>query len=144
MAREEYLANLERLLTEGYGRGDADMLDTLVASSFVDHGLPESFPPSAKGAKDYVLAMRKAMPDLHYTIEDSFLQGSRAALRATGHGTMSGSLFGHPASGKAASWTEIHIFGVEGGKLTDHWAAIDWLKMFQEFGLVPGLRSVEI
>ena len=144
MTREDSLIALERLLTEGYGRGDAEVLDTLVASQFVDHGLPESFHPSAKGAKDYVQAMRRAMPDLHYAIEDSFLHGSRAAIRVTGHGTMSGSLFGHPASGKAATWTEIHIFGLEQGRVTEHWAVIDWLKMFQEFRLVPGLRSIEI
>jgi len=26
----------------------------------------------------------------------------------------------------------------------EHWAVIDWLGMFQEFGLMPGIRSVEI
>src|SRR3972149_6570564 len=69
---------------------------------------------------------------------------SRVALRVTGNGTMSGSLFGHPASGKEAEWTEIHISNLEKGRVTDHWAIIDWVEMFQQFGLMPGIRSIEI
>jgi predicted ester cyclase len=57
---------------------------------------------------------------------------------------MSGSLFGHPANGREATRTEIHIFNLERGKLIGHWAVIDRLGMFQRFGLLPGIRSIEI
>ena len=144
MANDDHQAIAVRLLIEVYGRGNLDVLDQLVAPKFRDHGLPEGFPPSVEGTRSFIFAIREALPDLHYTIEDSFSGGSRVAMRVTAHGTMSGSLFGHPASGKAAAWTEIHICNLEKGKLTDHWAVVDWLEMFQEFGLMPGIRSIEI
>ena len=144
MASEDHQAIAIRLLIEGYGRGNVDVLDELVTPKFRDHGLPEGFPPSVEGTRSFILAIREALPDLHYTIEDSFSGGSRVALRVTGNGTMSGSLFGHPASGKEAEWTEIHISNLEKGRVTDHWAIIDWVEMFQQFGLMPGIRSIEI
>lgn len=144
MAIEAERAVAERLLVEGYGRGNSDVLRELVAPGFIDHGLPEGFPPSVEGTRDFILATHAAVPDLRYTIEESFLAGNRVAIRATGHGTMRGSLFGHPASGKEATWTEIHISAIERGRLTEHWAVIDWLGILQQFGLIPGIRSIEI
>jgi predicted ester cyclase len=144
MADEDYRAAAVRLLIEGYSRGNPQVLDELVAPTFTDHGLPDGFPPSAEGTRSFILAIREAMPDLQYTIEDTFLGGGRVAIRVTGQGTMSGPLFGHPASGKKATWTEIHVSAIERGKLVEHWAVIDWLGLFKQFGLIPGIRSVEI
>jgi predicted ester cyclase len=144
MADETERAVAERLLMEGYGRGNPDVLSRLAAPEFIDHGLPEGFPASAEGTSSFILALHGAVPDLRYTIDESFLAGNRVAIRATGHGTMKGSLFGHPASGKEATWTEIHISAMERGRLTEHWAVIDWMGMLQQFGLTPGIRSIEI
>ncbi len=144
MADDDLQAIAARLLVEGYNRGNLDVLDELVAPSFKDHGLPDGFPASIEGTRNFILAFREAMPDLQYAIEDTFVGRGRVAIRVTGLGTMSGTLFGHPASGKKATWTEIHISAVERDKLVEHWAVIDWLGLFKQLGLIPGIRSVEI
>jgi len=103
MASEDCQAIAERLLIEGFARGNTEVLDELVAPRFIDHGLPEGFPPSVEGTRSYIQVIRTAMPDLHYRIEDSISGGNRIAIRVRGHRTMSGSLIGHPGSGKEAT-----------------------------------------
>jgi predicted ester cyclase len=144
MADETYRAVAERLLVEAYGRGNSDVLSELVTPGFIDHALPDGFPPSLEGTRSFIRMLRGAMPDLRYTIEDSFLGGSRLAIRVTGQGTMRGPLLGHTPSGKQATWPEIHVCSLEQGRLTEHWSVIDWLGMFKQLGLMPGVRSIEI
>jgi predicted ester cyclase len=144
MANESDRAVAERLLIEAYGRGNTEVLSDMVAPGFIDHALPDGFPPSIEGTKSFILMLRGAMPDLRYTIEHLFLEGNHLAIRVTGHGTMRGSLLGHAATGKEATWPEIHICSLEQGRLTEHWSVIDWLGMFQQLGLTPGVRSIEI
>jgi predicted ester cyclase len=144
MANATDRAIAERLLIEGYGRGDAKVLSDMVAPGFIDHALPDGFPPSIEGTKSFVLMLRGAMPDLGFTIEHSFIAGDHLAIRVTGHGTMRGPLLGHTATGKQATWPEIHICSLEQGRLTELWSVIDWLGMFKQLGLTPGVRSIEI
>jgi len=39
------------------------------------------------------------------------------------------------ATGKTATWTEIHIGRLADGKVVEHWATIDQLGMLQQLGL---------
>ena len=57
--------------------------------------------------------------------------------RLTARGTMTGAFMGMPATGKSATWTEIHIARVANGKLTEHWSNIDQLGMLQQLGVIP-------
>jgi predicted ester cyclase len=144
MANEPDRVVAERLLIEGYGHGNADVVSDLVAPGFIDHALPDGFPASIEGTKSFILMLHGAMPDLRYSIEHSFLGGNHVAIRVTGHGTMQGPLLGHAATGKEATWPEIHICSLEQGRLTEHWSVIDWLGMFKQLGLTAGVRSIEI
>ena len=40
------------------------------------------------------------------------------------------------ATGKTATWSEIHIGRLVDGKVLEHWATIDQLGMLQQLGLV--------
>jgi predicted ester cyclase len=42
-----------------------------------------------------------------------------------------------PATGKRATWTEIHIARVTGGKLVEHRVNQDQLGMMQQLGVIP-------
>ena len=80
--------------------------------------------------------MRGAFPDLHLTVEDVVAEGETVVLRATARGTMRGDYLGMKATGKTATWTEIHIGRLAAGKVTEHWATIDQLGTLQQLGLV--------
>lgn len=144
MASESDRAIAERLIIEGYGRGNTDVLSDMVAPGFIDHALPDGFLPSIEGTLSFILMLHGAMPDLRYTIEHSFIGGNHLAIRVTGHGTMRAPLLGHAATGKEAAWPEIHICSLEQGRLAEHWSVIDWLGMFKQLGLTPGVRSIQI
>lgn len=47
---------------------------------------------------------------------------------------------GMPASGKSATWSEVHITRFENGKAVERWAVVDQLGMLAQLGLAwaPG------
>ncbi len=86
--------------------------------------------------------LRAAFPDLHYTLEEPLLaDGDKVVARARVRGTMQGAFLGMPATGKMATWTEIHSGRIVDGKLVEHWATSDQLGMLQQLGLAPALGN---
>ncbi len=140
MGTEENKASARRFLEEVVNRGNVGVIDELTGSGFVDHQLPPGVPPGVEGFKGFVTMFRAAFPDLHYTLEDSIAEGDKVVQRTTASGTMKGDFQGMPASGKSATWQEIHITRFAGGKAVEHWATVDQLGMLQQLGFAeaPG------
>ena len=82
-------------------------------------------------------ALRAAFPVFSYTLDDEIAEGDRVVHLLTGLGTMQGDFQGMPATGKQATWQEIHIGRFKEGKIEEHWAVIDQLGMLQQLGLFP-------
>lgn len=137
MAPEEMKAMVTRL-PEGINKGDLTVFDQLTAPDPVDHSLPPGMPATVQGTKMSLSVFRAAFPDLHYRIEDTIAEGDRVAQRVTGHGTMKGDFQGMPASGKSATWSEIHIVRFANGKVVEHWATADMASMLQQLGFGAG------
>ncbi len=117
--------------------GDFSTADQYFAANYVDHDAPPGAPPGLAGFQAFFSMMRAAFPDLHYTIEDLIAEGDKVVGRATVRGTMKGDFVGMKATGKTATWTEIHIGRYANGRLVEHWATIDQLGMLQQLGLAP-------
>ena len=115
--------------------GNLDTADQYFAPDFVDHTAPAGLPNGLAGFKAYITMLRGAFPDLHLTVEDVVAEGETVVVRATARGTMRGDFQGMKATGKPATWTEIHIGRLAAGKVVDHWATIDQLGMLQQLGL---------
>ena len=47
---------------------------------------------------------------------------------------MRGDFMGMTASGKSATWSEIHITRYADGKAVEHWAVVDQLGMLAQLG----------
>ena len=74
-------------------------------------------------------------------VEDFLDAGDRFVHRLTASGTMKGEFVGIPATGKHATWTEIHIGRIVNGRLTEHWGVIDQLGMLVQLGVIePPVR----
>jgi predicted ester cyclase len=116
--------------------GNLDTADQYFAPDFVDHTAPAGLPNGLAGFKAYVTMLRGAFPDLHLTVEDVVAEGETVVVRATARGTMRGDYLGMKATGKPATWTEIHIGRLAAGKVVDHWAAIDQLGALQQLGFI--------
>lgn len=115
--------------------GNLDAADHYFAQDFVDHMTPAGLPNGLAGFKAYVTRLRGAFPDLRFTVEDVVAEGETVVVRATARGTMTGDFLEMKATGKTATWTEIHIGRLADGKVVEHWATIDQLGMLQQLGL---------
>lgn len=134
----------ERVPLEILNEGKFGLIDELFAPEYVDHALQPGVPPTREGFKQTVIALKTAFPDLRYTIDDAIACGDQIVHRLSATGTMKGDFAGMPATGKRASWTEIHVGRGVNGRLTEHWALVDQLGMFVQLGIVPAPGRVPV
>ncbi|WP_406179383.1 ester cyclase [Streptomyces sp. NBC_01006] len=60
---------------------------------------------------------------------DAFAENNRLASRSVWDGTIAG-------SGRAADFTTLDFFRIEGGLIVEHWESVDWVREYQAFGLL--------
>ena len=137
---------VERIPLEVLNNSNFGLLDELVSNDFVDHSAPLGVAPTREGFKQSAIAFKKAFPDLQYTIDDTIDIDDRVVHRVTARGTMTGDYMGIPATGRKATWTEIHIGRVSNGRLAEHWGLVDQLTMLVQLGVVeaPGRTPVAV
>ena len=140
MATEQDRTNFRRIPEEIFNQGKLELIGEVFAPDYVEHvPLPPGVPSGAEGFKQFIMALRAAFPDFHYTIEDQLAEGDKHVGRITAHGTHQGEFMGIPPTGKTVSWGEIHIGRMVNGKLVEHWANQDQLGMLQQLGVIPTL-----
>jgi predicted ester cyclase len=138
MSTEQNKINFRRIPEEIFNKGNLALADELFAANYTEHvPLAPGWPPGLAGFKQFVTVLRAAFPDFHLTVEDMIAEGDRVVGRVTARGTHRGEFMGIPATGKQATWTEIHIGRFAGGKLIEHWANLDQLGMLQQLGVIP-------
>jgi steroid delta-isomerase-like uncharacterized protein len=104
--------------------GDPQAIDELTSDTFTAH----TFGPQPVG-RDF---LRQALPrvaagitDPEFRIEDVIAEGDRVAVRLTTSATHTGDFMGMPASGNRYSISEIHIFRIRDGRVSEHWHEFD-------------------
>jgi predicted ester cyclase len=135
---------IERIPLEVLNNGQFGVLDEIVSTDFVDRTVQLGVPPTRQGFKQNLTALKTAFPDLRYTIDDAIVCGDQVVHRLSATGTMKGEFMGIPATGKRASWTEIHIGRGVNGRLTEHWALVDQLGMLVQLGVVEAPGRVPV
>ena len=134
----------ERIPLEVLNTGNFELVDELLAAEFVDHTPRPGVAPNREGLKQSAMALRSAFPDIRYSIDDSIVCGDKIVHRLTATGTMTGEFNGMPATGKRASWTEIHIGRGVNGRLTDHWGLVDQFDMLVQLGIIRSPERVAV
>jgi steroid delta-isomerase-like uncharacterized protein len=135
---------IERIPLEILNDNKFELIDELYAKDFVEHTPQPGVAPTREGSKQTLMALKKAFPDLRYTIEDVIESGDRIVHRLTARGTMKADFAGMPATGKNATWTEVHIGRVANGRLTEHWGVIDQLSMLVQLGVIQSPARVPV
>jgi len=134
---------LERTL-EVLNEGNIGLIDELYAPDFVTHTATPGIPPTRDGFKQFARALRTAFPDIRYTLEDSIEAGDKFVSRVSASGTMRGDFAGMPATGKHATWSEIHIVRAADGRVIEQWGLVDQLGMFVQLGVIPAPGQVPV
>ena len=138
MAAAENKALVRKFVLEGINKGNMAKIDEAISPSAVDHSLPPGLPPTRDGFKMFMTGLRGAFPDLTYTIADEVADGDKVVNRSMGTGTMKGDFQGMKASGKKATWQEIHIVRFDAsGKIVEHWGTVDQVSMLAQLGFGP-------
>jgi predicted ester cyclase len=134
----------DRIPLEVLNTGNFALLDELLAPEFVDHSPLPGVPPTRDGLKQTAMALRTAFPNVRYSIDDAIMCGDQVVHRLTATGTMTGDLNGIAATGKRATWTEIHIGRGVNGRLTEHWGLADQFGMLVQLGIVSSPERVAV
>jgi predicted ester cyclase len=135
-ATEANIATFRRLIEEGWSRGDAAVIEELLAPDFVEH--QAGVGPGRAGVIGAAQALHSAFPDLRMTFEDVVATGDMVWARLRGTGTHEGPFMGVPATGRRIDITIIDIVRVVEGTIVEHWGVADRLTVAQQIGLVPG------
>ncbi len=139
MSTEENKAILRRFYDEVFSQGKYDVLDEICAPDYVSHSpstLP-GVPNDREGQRQIIMAYRKAVPDIHFTIEDVVAEGDKVFCRWSSTGTNTGEVPGMPATGKFTTVKGVDIERVQDGKLVEGWGLFDRLGMLQQLGVLP-------
>jgi steroid delta-isomerase-like uncharacterized protein len=128
---------IERIPLEVLNNGNFGLIDEIYAPDYVERFPQPGVAPTREGFKQFAKAFKTAFPDLTYSIDDVIENGDKVVHRVTASGTMKGDFMGMPATGKRATWNEIHIGRVANGRLAEHWGLVDQLSMLVELGVVP-------
>ena len=92
--------------------------------------------PGPEGLKPIISALRKAFPDLCFTIENMVISETQVAIHCTMHGTHKGDLFGLAATGRKIKVNQMQIERIINGKLVEHWRQSDDLGMMRQLGQI--------
>jgi len=130
-------ATIRRIPLEVINEGRIDVIDDVLTGDYREHMPVPGFTPDREGLKGFLRAMRSAFPDIRYTVLREIAEGDTVVQYVSVTGTMRGDFAGMKATGKSATWTEMHIVHMRDGLAAEHWGIVDMLTMLQELGLVP-------
>lgn len=115
---------------------NVDGIDHLFDSNF-QHHFRMPLGPGLEGFKQVGRMMNGAFPDVVVTEEDLIADGDRVVERSSAAATHKGSLAGEKPTNQRVSWTEIHIYRVQEGKIREHWVEMAMMELLQQVGALP-------
>jgi steroid delta-isomerase-like uncharacterized protein len=129
---------ITRYFEELFNQGRVELIDEILHPDYVNHspGSPD-LPRGRDGVRLVVAGLRRAFPDLRYTIEDLVVGEEAVAARTTLTGTHLGELFGLPATGRAVRVAQITIERFREGRIVAHHRLTDDLGMLRQLGVLP-------
>jgi steroid delta-isomerase-like uncharacterized protein len=118
--------------------GDIAGAGALMAEDLVNHAaIPEA--QGRAGFERIIGKLRGGFPDLRMEVQDVIAADDRVVVRGTMTGTNKGALqfsnFPIPATGRAVTTEQIHVYRVANGRIVEHWSGRDDVGMFRQLGL---------
>lgn len=127
-----------RAIEEVWNQGNYAVVDEIVASDYIGHSSnPATETHGREGVKQFYMALHRAFPDIHFTIEDQIAEGDRVVTRWAARATHQGEFQGIPPTGNRGDLTGITIERIADGKIVECWTEIDDLRLLQQLGVIP-------
>jgi steroid delta-isomerase-like uncharacterized protein len=139
-AMREEIARLVRDLLEAWNAHDIERIETFYAPGYEGVDVGQAKPQRGpQGASWLMKRYLQAFPDLRFVDEDVVVQGDRAVLVWTAHGTHGGELMRIPPTGRRISVRGISVLTIEDGKITHGLYVWDAAGLLRSIGLLPEL-----
>ena len=133
---EENKNLMRRAVEEIWNEGKYDKLGEFITPDFkVYVASPEQQVHGLEGTKEFYIGLRRAFPDIHFTIDAQIAEGDLVVTQWTARGTHRGPFKGIPATGKKFTMTAIDIDRIVDGKSTECWTKMDELGLLQQLGV---------
>lgn len=127
---------LRKAVEEIWNKGNFDMLKEMVSDNFVIH-FPREEIRGIENIKEFYTELRKAFPDIRFTIVDQVAEGSKVVTYWSASGTQKGEFKGIPATGKKVTFTAMDIDKISDGKFVECRTNMDELGLMQQLGVIP-------
>jgi predicted ester cyclase len=131
-ARQATQAVAQRFYEEVVNQKHFEIIPDIFDAKMVDHEL---------GYGDFVkdTELFAAFPDLQIKVDHWAIDGDLVTAIVTVTGTQEGALWDAPATGNTVTWSQIDVWHVENGKVTEVWHNFATADILQQVGyqLVP-------
>jgi len=120
-----------------------ETIDQLLGPQAEVHGLPtpDGRPiRGPEGFKVFYRAFRDTFPDIHVTVQRTITEGNMVTAQCHVTGRHTGSALAR-ASGAAIDFSGMVIVRVEDGRIVEGWNSFDFLRLYQQIGALPQLRT---
>jgi steroid delta-isomerase-like uncharacterized protein len=124
---------IRRLTHESFLKGDAALLDELMAEDFLTHDPPAGMPGNRETQKELVAMVGSAFTDVEIEFDDIMeTTDGRVVESWAMSGVHTGEAFGVPPSGQRVRVRGIEIFRCADGKIAEHWGSVDMSDFFEK------------
>jgi predicted ester cyclase len=114
---------------------NVDGVGHLFAADFRHHFKPP-VRPGLEGFKDIGRTMNTAFPDVVVTEEDLIATDDTVVERSSAEATHRAPMMGEPPTNKRVRWTEIHIYRLRNGNISEHWVEFSLLDLLRQIGAI--------
>lgn len=121
-----------RFYKEVYGDWNMALVDEVVSPQFISHDWPKGSPTGPQGFRNFYSAIRSALPDARYEVDDLIAEDDKVVVRWRLLGTHKGDFRGIAPSGRPIALKGIAIYRVVRGKLMERWVVTDLYGVLEE------------
>jgi predicted ester cyclase len=129
-----------RRMFTAFNTGNLDIVDEIVSSDLKDLTPFPATRPNAEGLKKQIVHIRKAFPDVKFSVEMMLAEGEKIALRWKMVGTQRGEFLGHPPSNKKVEHFGSDFITFRRGKMVEHRSSDNNRALLQRLGHDPRPR----
>ena len=134
-----------RLLDEGLNRGDLEVCDEIVASTYAEHQrFGPGHPDGPEGVKAVFRSLRTAYSDFRLDVDALVVADDVVWARCVATGTNDGPFMGHPPTGRQMRVDVFESVRVRDGKIVEHWGLPDRLGALIQLGHVQASAEARL
>ncbi|HEX9391771.1 MAG TPA: ester cyclase [Usitatibacteraceae bacterium] len=120
---------------QAFDKHDPALLDKVLSETWADIPPAPNQALGPAGAKQILVELTQAMPDLKIVVLDMLQDGNKVTVRSEISGTHESALMGFPAKGRKLTIQAIDIHELKGGKIVRTWHTEDWLTGLHQLGV---------